>query len=909
MLSIGNMAAGQGDYYLGLASGDYYLRGGEPPGRWLGKGAVRLGLSGAVAAEALKPLLEGRTADGRNLIQAPSRGEHQPGWDLTFSAPKSVSVAWATADASTRQAIQDCQAAAVQGAIGYLEDVAAFTRRGKGGAVREPVGLVVASFEHGSSRARDPQLHTHCLVANVAARQDGTTGTIVSQTLYQHKMAAGAVYRAELAHQLQSRLGFSIERKNNLFELAGVPTKLVEAFSKRRHAILKQLEMTGFDSPEAAAVAARVTRDEKVLQSRAELFAEWKKVGAEHRFTEQSVERLRVGAKCRNPSQEISACWSQAVQELMASQSHFTERDAVRRAAELVPGRGIGSQILVEAVRHELRTSNSLIRFENQQGEPRYTTQEMLDIERQMLRSIAKLSTNQQHSVSTPNLDKVIKARPTITSEQLQAVRHLTQQSGSVAVVSGMAGTGKTFLLDACREAWERQGYQVLGAALAGKAAKGLEEGARIKSTTIAAKLHDLEKGLGDTLKHHARQLARTALDKTTYREERFAVTPQTILVVDEAGMVGTRQLAKLVEAVKQGGGKLVLVGDAKQLQPIEAGGAFSSIAHRVGQTELNNITRQKQEWAREAVHQFARGDAAAALKSFAERDLLSVTGTRQEAMLKLVSDWKPDGLSAPKENLILTGTNKEAATLNRQCQEARLREPYPHVRFSAQVGVTEIHEGDRVLFTKNSRQHRVCNGDLATVQRIDESGKTMLAKLDRGDTVLIPLKDYQHIQLGYAVTTHKAQGMTVENAYVLLGGPMQDREITYVQASRARGTTRLYATPNEVGGNLTELVKQMEKSRAKDLASDHIDRAPGRGPDRDVDRPKDFKNRDNHRSRDESTPAESVGPAEPERAADSASRIAALIEKLREQQRIQKNERNRQENDPWSQERNERTL
>ncbi|MGE3239520.1 MAG: MobF family relaxase [Pirellulales bacterium] len=903
MLSIGNMAAGQGDYYLGLASGDYYLYGGEPAGRWLGQGAAKLDLVGQVAADALRSLLEGKSADGRNLIQTPARGEHQPGWDLTFSAPKSVSVVWAVADAATQQTIQACQAAAVEAAIGYLEDAAAFTRRGKGGAIREPVGLVVASFEHGSSRARDPQLHTHCLVANVAARQDGTTGTIVSQTLYQHKMAAGALYRAELAHQLQSRLGLAIERQKNLFELSGVPAKLVDTFSKRRHAILKQLEATGFHSPEAAAVAARVTRDEKEHRSRAELFAEWKQIGKQHRFTDQSVERLRVGVKHNNPSQELATCWSQAVQEIMASQSHFTERDAMRRVAELAAGRGFGSQVLVDAVRNELRTSDSLVRFENQQGEPRYTTQEMLDIERRMLHSVRKLSANQQHTVSTQNLDKVTKARPTITPEQLRAVEHLTRHSGSVAVVSGMAGTGKTYLLDACREAWERQGYQVHGAALAGKAAKGLEEGAGIKSTTIAAKLHDLEKGFGDTLKHRAQQLERAARDKTTYREERFTITPKTILVIDEAGMVGTRQLAKLVEAVEQGGGKLVLVGDAKQLQPVEAGGAFSSVGRRVGQAELAHITRQKEDWAREAVHQFARGDAATALKSFAERDLLSVSNSRHEAMQKLVLDWKRDGLAAPKENLILTGTNHEAATINQQCQEARLQEPYHHVRFSAQVGPTEIHEGDRVLFTKNSRQHRVCNGDLATVQRIDESGKTMLAKLDRGDTVLVPLKDYQHIQLGYAVTTHKAQGMTVDNAFVLLGGPMQDREITYVQASRARGTTRLYATANYVGGKLAELVQQMEKSRAKDLALDHIDNLPASGPDcRKDTAARHAKDEQRQRKGERRTPTKST---EMDRSKRSTSdQVSPPADRLNDPMRHEEVERLRQQNDPRTQDR-----
>src|SRR5262245_27980884 len=200
MLSIAALSGGQGNYYLALARDDYYLKGGEPPGRWLGEGAKLLGLTGQVEGPALKQLLRGFSADGAvPLIQGAGNSDHQPGWDLTFSCPKSVSVLWSQAEESERRVIQEAQAAAVREALDYLQDVAAFTRRGKGGHTQERTKLLVASFDHGTSRAQDPQLHTHCLILNVGVRADGTTGTILSEPFYRHKLAAGAMYRAELA--------------------------------------------------------------------------------------------------------------------------------------------------------------------------------------------------------------------------------------------------------------------------------------------------------------------------------------------------------------------------------------------------------------------------------------------------------------------------------------------------------------------------------------------------------------------------------------------------------------------------------------------------------------------------------------------------------------------------------------
>ena len=241
MLSIGAMgkAGGRaGDYYVNLAREDYYTRGGEPPGQWRGQAVAALGLEGAVSRSSLRALLEGyHPTTGQPLVQQ-AGSAHRAGWDLTFSALKSVSVLWSQAEPATRTAIQAAQQAAVDRTLTFLQDHAAFTRRGKGSTLAEPVtGLVIATFEHSTSREQDPQLHTHCLVANMAPRRDGSWGSLESRHLYQWKMAAGALYRAELAQQLRDRLPVDIQRDERAFRLHGIPHPIEQHFSKRSQQI------------------------------------------------------------------------------------------------------------------------------------------------------------------------------------------------------------------------------------------------------------------------------------------------------------------------------------------------------------------------------------------------------------------------------------------------------------------------------------------------------------------------------------------------------------------------------------------------------------------------------------------------------------------------------------------------
>jgi ATP-dependent exoDNAse (exonuclease V) alpha subunit len=282
------------------------------------------------------------------------------------------------------------------------------------------------------------------------------------------------------------------------------------------------------------------------------------------------------------------------------------------------------------------------------------------------------------------------------------------------------------------------------------------------------------------------------------------------VVVVDEAAMVGTRQLHDLLLVGQQSGAKIVLVGDAKQLQPIGPGGAFAALQDAHGASSLNEIRRQRDAWARQAVLQFSRGEAGQALAAYQKRGHLIQESTQVED--RLISDWSHHGLRHPECAAILAGTNAEVSHLNALAQQARLRGGFL-------FGIPLEFEGrkfylqDRVLFTMNDPAQGLCNGHQGTI--CDRQGHTLLVDLDHGPRVQVDLHRYPHLRLGYAYTTHKAQGMTVDHAFVLTG-TLQYREITYVQASRARRTTRFYVADESVPA----LIERMECSQAKEMAS-----------------------------------------------------------------------------------------
>ena len=354
-------------------------------------------------------------------------------------------------------------------------------------------------------------------------------------------------------------------------------------------------------------------------------------------------------------------------------------------------------------------------------------------------------------------------------------------------------------MLDVAWEVWEADGYEVRGVALSGIAAESLESGSGISSRTIAS----LEHGWGQ-----GRDLLRAC----------------DVLVIDEAGMVGTRQLERVLSHAAEAGAKVVLVGDPQQLQSIEAGAAFRSIHERHGGAEIGDVRRQREDWQRDATRNLANGKTGIALEAYRSHDMVHEAVTREQARSDLIERWDRDRQAAPdKSRIILTHTNDEVRALN-EAARMRMRQAGDlgiEVGVAAERGARNFASGDRVMFLQNERGLGVKNGTLGTIEHV--SAQSLTVQTDDGRSVRFDLKDYNRIDHGYAATIHKAQGMTVDRAHVL-ATPGMDAHSSYVALSRHRDGMDLYYGRGDFASQ-DRLVRTLSRDRAKDMASDY-DRA-----------------------------------------------------------------------------------
>lgn len=837
MLSINGLGAASGDkanYCQNSASNEAKIEGYyqkiDAPGSWQGnpKMLETLGLKSGekITDTQFSALTRGIHPETGELLVQGAGDQHRAGWDLTFSAPKSISSLWAVAGEADRAVIQQAHDRAVQAAMRHIEEKAAFARRGKAGAEQEHLsGLITAQYLHTTTRELDPDLHTHSLVLNLAQRSDGTWGGIESKNLYDWKMAAGAIYRAELSKQIKE-LCFEIKADRDYFKVVGVPDELCNEWSKRREQIEDALAKSGASGAKASEIAALGSRKTKEKdQDQNILRVRWQGEAAAFGLTAEKIAArdLHQSANEKN-TEEISI-----YDKLTRTNSTFSEQDLWAVAAIEMQHAGKGFDAVKNRV-SELTKSNEIIRLRSKTGELRFTTRAMQKIETGMAESAKRLKSKTNHNVKPEIVDKSLKDFETnkgfeLSIEQQAAVRHITKNEG-ISLVRGAAGAGKSTMLEAANNAWKSSGYSVIGAALAGKAAQGLEEGSGIKSQTIHSLLHEIEKN-------------NTKIDG------------KTVLVVDEAGMVGSKQMAKLLQVVEKKGAKIVLVGDERQLQAVAAGGSFKALQGVAGVVELNEIRRQKNEWAKNAVNDFAIGKAGKALESFIDRNLVKVDQNKMDALNSVISAWSANrDPSKPSESIILASTRADVSILNTLARQKLEKEGGTLSGFAAtitndQSRKLDYQQGDRILFRKNSASIGVKNGTLGTVEqiRIDADGSYKFrVKLDDGKTVQFSPNSqenqYDSIDYGYALTTHKAQGITVDKAFVMVGGSMQDREISYVQMSRARYETQIFFTSQQVEEmadmagltptsepniqDLKQIVKQMSQSRQKDTTLEY---------------------------------------------------------------------------------------
>lgn len=800
-------AAGAAKYYEGLGREDYYENGGEPPGEWLGGGAEKLGLSGFVEAGQLGAILQGFHPSGAP-ISGNAGPDHAPGWDCTFSAPKSVSAVWAAGSEEDRQTIQAAHKRAVAAAVGYLEKNAVFTRHGHAGADRQQIesGIVAAAYEHSTSRNQDPQLHTHVIVANMTPDGRG----IDLDTRW--KMAAGAVYRTHLAEHMKEA-GFSIERDGKSFAVSGVPSQLVEQWSSRREEILEAAAEHGVTSAKGMETAALASRETKGEINRPELFQAWSEQAAEHSFGPEQVHALKdlETPELEKPDAErILGALTQQYSTFSRAQLEAETYTQAQGAMSIAEAAALADEVERQAVALE---------------GGRFTTKEMLEIEQRMVDNAYAMHEARTHEVDPAHIERAIASR-TLSGEQQEALRHVTEKGNQIALIQGWAGTGKTYMLDAAREVWEAQGYTVKGAALAGKAAEGLQDDAKIPSQTLHSLIGEIER---------AKEWGKPS-----------PLDAKTVLVIDEAGMVGSRQMAYIIGEAEKVGAKVVKAGDSKQLPAIDAGGPFKAIGERIGYAEMKDVRRQKSAEDKVIARHLREGRAGQALKMLEEKGRLHQAGKAQDVQRQAVANWRKD-VAEGKDSIMLAGTRREVRSLNQQARAHMIEEgrvSRDGQRFETAQGSREFAQGDRVIFLKNDNRLSVRNGTLGTVRGVNEGGRlTVSIKGKNGQERLVNVNTkgetgYSHIDHGYAATVHKSQGATVDRAHVI-AGEMSGREWSYVAGSRNREEVHFYATTDQLkplereqgkgkdvergGVENSELARDMSRSAQKNIALDHL--------------------------------------------------------------------------------------
>ncbi len=861
MLSI-SLPLSTPDYLLSLARADYYTAGGEPPGQWFGSGAQALGLTGTVKPKVLRQLFRGLSPDGqrklvRNAVgtrlpernppgsnpaqgkdpgkgaavvdapvqevgkgvgkrvvdgKAPTRTgdkvpakdmstgeadgqpggkkapdllvirERQGGWDLTFSAPKSVSALFAIAPPSERETILQSQEAAVKKTLADLEKEIGFSRRGPGGILQVPAKLAFALYLHVTSRAQDPQIHSHCVLLNVGVREDGTTGTIVSQKVFRWKMLAGALYRVNLARELRSRLGLSLRTEKTWFQIEGVPAALMEAFSKRRKEVLAELDRMGKSDAVSAEQATRATRKGKELTPRQELYTAWESLA------EKTLGRglsFVPGLFQKEPLRRAPLQLNATVDELLKQRSFFSREQFLLKLAHQ---HQTGGQPTDRIIRGGDRMLRNLVDLGVHDGVRLYTAPWVLEEEKRLLAAIEAKRDDRTHRLPTY---KITPFAAKLSEEQQSALLHIVGTAGEVKVLQGWAGTGKSTLLSAARKTWEASGFNVLGAAYSGQAARGLADASGISSHTVD------------------RLLYQWAKDESAVQR----LNDKSILIVDEASMLDTLRLSAVVKAVREAGARLVLVGDEKQLPPIQGCAPFAEIGRRLGRSELRDIRRQKNGLLKLVVEELADGSVSKALDLLRRDKMIRVHENTDAARDALVADWH----KAKGQRLMLAATREEVDDLNARAQAMRAKNGELELPYFTKDG-RWFRRYDKLMFTRNDRMMNVQNGTVGTLIAFNPFSRVATIRVEDRH-VFVPIGQYRNLELAYCMTVHKAQGATVDHAFVLWSDTMQSREMTYVQASRARHQTQFYLTQEQAGDDFRDVVKSMERRVMREMA------------------------------------------------------------------------------------------
>jgi conjugative relaxase-like TrwC/TraI family protein len=834
---IAKLSVGREEYYTRELATDHeaYLSGhGESPGRWYGAGATSLGLEGEASPASFRRMFEGRHPDTSELLGRPHGHNAVPAFDVVLRPTKSVSILYGLGDPATGRAVLAAHHAGVAEAVTYLDEHLG-ARRGHGGVQHvSGRGLLAVGFDHRTSREGDPLLHTHLVVTNRTQGPDGRWTALDGRDLYRHRLAADAIYRATYQRQLSRTLGveWTPADAHGNRELQGMPEELMRGFSKRADRIdleVERLTASGRErTPRLVKWAVHATRKPKEQEAADTLYGRWRAEAAERGVGPDALVR-QVTGRTVDRKEDVSERTVAGVFDRLAGPVGLTAQASTFARQDVIAALG---GALVGASRAELEGLADRFLAERAVAvvadwaleERRWSTPELLAAEHRLVAAATGRADEQTAVVSHDAVRAALQAHSTAGEDQQAVVRDVCQGGAGVALVVGRAGTGKTFALGAARHAWQLDGYRPLATAPTGIATLSLEAEGFEEVATCDRLLVDLDRG-------------RERLD------------PRTVLVVDEAGMLGSRKLGRLLDHAEQAKAKVVLVGDDRQLSAIDAGGGFRALRHRLGAAELTENRRQHQAWEREALELVRGGLVEEAVAAYRAHDRVVCAESKPAATLALLQGWWQAYQEAerdPAQDLIvLAGRRAEVDRLNVACQQLLAG----HGRLGPdwlQVEDLQLAVGDRIVCGKNAiSQLGVANGTRGAVTALDPQARTLTIRLEGEQPREVTLPGWyldgrgrgernRRVDLAYATTGHRAQGLTRWRALVRLTG-REDANWLYVQLSRARHETTLYPVvgpepqgpaeldlaDRQVGDGYAQLAQALSRAGDQTLAID----------------------------------------------------------------------------------------
>jgi len=830
MVGVTKIQRGNAGYWLAaVAEGgeDYYNQPGEAPGEWIGGLAAELGLSGQVDAAGYSAILEGADpTSGRQLLKRPEthyrrrsdgtekRIEPVLGYDVRFSCPKSVSIVYALGGEETRARVLAIVNDAVRQGIAHLEREACVVQREKGGTrIEEGRGFVGMAFRHRMSRAGDPALHVHVVLSNLTrALDDGEWLSLASpqgrNPLWTHGKSAGVVFQAAVRAGFIREFGWEFEPVTNGYaDLKGFARDVIDALSTRSKEIADWLKQHGLDSIKAAQAAAYRTRANKDYGvDEDDRRAEWIETAEPFDVTPESVEQMAASGEAREPRVITNDDVAAALSSLEEKFSHFDRRALLWALCDQLP-EGADGASLDAAVDHALRSDRVVCVHESggPMGLPHYTTPRLASLEENYLVGAQRGVDAGTGLARTANVEAALAARSWLGEDQRELVLRLTTGGEQVIAVAARPGTGKTTALEACREAWEAAGLEVRGCATAKTASEELKDAGIENSTSIRRLLNETEALRAQGIMPLARG---------------------TVIVLDEASTTSTPDLEELRLLAVECGGKLVVIGDDRQIGAVGPGGLFGTFIRLIEPVRLTTIRRQKRPQDRRLVTLVHEGRGSEALDLLRSEERLIVGDDVQTTLNALLADWHRD-YATGADAVMIARRNRDVDYLNDQARELRREE--------GALGSAEVMVGERAFAAGDRVQTRinfegVSNRERWDVLDADAAARTLTLQRVGGDERIVTLgpryldrrrlDNGPSLEYANALTKFGAQGKTFDRAYPLLDAE-SSLEQELVALSRGREVANVYVVASselvdpDLGPGRRELIDALHDIRA----------------------------------------------------------------------------------------------